>query len=228
LKRNHSIRVAALSGLIGKRLGLSEDEILLARTIGLLHDVARFEQYTRFRTFRDPDSFDHGDYGAQMISDLQPLRKIDEESREIIKTAIWHHNKARIPSDLSERQLLHTKLIRDTDKLDIIYLTCNGLKNGTNNHNFSGIGESGPISPEILRSLITQKFVDYNSLKTGSDFQLLKIGWVYDLNFTPSMALLHKRNHLEILKKTLPDADGLPTILEGINDHLREKLADSM
>ncbi len=224
LKRNHSLRVAALNGLIGKRLGLAENEILLARSIGLLHDVARFEQFSRFRTFRDPHSFDHGDYGAQMICELEPLKIIGEETKEIIISAIRYHNKPRIPSHLSERQLFYAKLIRDTDKLDIIYLTCKGLKDGTDLHNFTGIREAGPISPEILRSLSEQQFVDYNSVKTEGDFQLLKIGWVYDLNFTPSLTLLHKRNHLEILKRSLPDTQGLQPILDRIDNHFRKKL----
>jgi HD superfamily phosphodiesterase len=224
MKRNHSLRVAGLNGLIGKRLNFPDEEILLARSIGLLHDVARFEQYSRFRTFRDPHSFDHGDYGAHISRDIKPLKQLSDETMEIIVSAIRYHNKPQIPSHLSEQQLLYTRLIRDTDKLDIIYLTCKNLKNGTDHHNFSGIRETGPISPEVLRQLGEQQFVDYNSLKTGSDFQLLKIGWVYDLNFAPSLALLDKRNHLEILKDNLPDTQELQPILDRIDNHLHQRL----
>jgi HD superfamily phosphodiesterase len=45
LKRNHSLRVSSLSGLISKKIHLSEEDIILAKIIGLLHDVGRFEQF---------------------------------------------------------------------------------------------------------------------------------------------------------------------------------------
>ena len=39
----------------------SAKEIELAGLIGLLHDIARFEQFTKYQTFNDRLSFDHGD-----------------------------------------------------------------------------------------------------------------------------------------------------------------------
>ena len=41
--------------------------IELASLIGLLHDIARFEQYTKYKTFNDLESFDHGDYGVEIL-----------------------------------------------------------------------------------------------------------------------------------------------------------------
>ena len=46
---------------------LSGSLALLAECGGLLHDVARFEQYKQFKTFQDAKSFDHGDAGARII-----------------------------------------------------------------------------------------------------------------------------------------------------------------
>ena len=60
-KQKHSLRVMELSTKIATELKLSQDEINLATLIGLLHDIARFEQYTQYKTYRDVDSFDHGD-----------------------------------------------------------------------------------------------------------------------------------------------------------------------
>ena len=45
-KQLHSIRVMELSEKIAKRLNLSKEKIEIATLIGLLHDIARFEQYT--------------------------------------------------------------------------------------------------------------------------------------------------------------------------------------
>lgn len=224
LKRNHSIRVAALCGLISRQLDWPREEVLLARTVGLLHDIARFEQYSRFGTFRDPLSFDHGAYGAELLSELEVLGSVDQPTLELIGSAVRYHNKAQVPADLPEHHLDHTRLVRDADKLDIIYITCKGVRDGSDQHHFSGLGRNGQVTPEVMQLLTERKFVDYNLMRTANDFQLLKIGWVYDLNYRPSLALLHKRNHLEELKATLPDSRQLNKVLAGIDNHLREQL----
>ena len=46
-KYYHSLRVMDLSILIAKYLGLNNKDITLASFIGLLHDYARFEQWTK-------------------------------------------------------------------------------------------------------------------------------------------------------------------------------------
>ena len=64
-KQEHSLRVMEISKQIAKGLNLSQEEIDLATLIGLLHDIARFEQYTQYHTFKDMLSVDHGDLGAE-------------------------------------------------------------------------------------------------------------------------------------------------------------------
>ena len=56
-----------LSLSIASSIGLNEEKINLAKLIGLLHDIARFEQYTRYQTFRDIESIDHGNLGAEIL-----------------------------------------------------------------------------------------------------------------------------------------------------------------
>ena len=53
LKRRqlHSLRVMKKSRIIAQSLKLSEEEIQIATLIGLLHDIGRFEQYTKYNTF---------------------------------------------------------------------------------------------------------------------------------------------------------------------------------
>ena len=50
-KQLHSLRVMQKSRIIAKSLKLSEEEIQIATLIGLLHDIGRFEQYTKYNTF---------------------------------------------------------------------------------------------------------------------------------------------------------------------------------
>ena len=63
-KIGHSIRVMEISREIAKSLNLTEEQVDLATLIGLLHDIARFEQMKRYGTFKDKLSVDHGDLGV--------------------------------------------------------------------------------------------------------------------------------------------------------------------
>ena len=123
LKRNHSLQVSALAGLISKKLCLGKEDIILAKVIGLLHDVGRFEQYMRYRTFVDRHSFDHGKFGANFLMRLKPIIDLNFSDQKIIQCAVTRHNKARIYPGINGRQLLHTQIIRDADKLDILHIT---------------------------------------------------------------------------------------------------------
>ena len=66
-KKFHSIRVKEISKEIANSLNLSKEYVDLAMVIGLLHDIGRFEQEKQYKTFIDAHSFDHGDYGANLL-----------------------------------------------------------------------------------------------------------------------------------------------------------------
>lgn len=226
LKRKHSIRVASLSGLIAQRLGLPEEQILLAKLIGLLHDIARFEQFTRYRTFRDQLSFDHGEYGVELLGRMEILKGIDNTTLNTIRSAIFYHNKIEVPSTLGAGELLQAQLIRDADKLDIFYLTGRDIRRGENHTVPAELEKNGKLTPEVIAALAQRKPISYESVRTQSDFLLLKIGWVYDLNFVASMAILQKRNLLANFKSALPASNDVEAFLSQIDTYLQEKLAD--
>lgn len=151
LKRNHSLRVSALAGLIGRRIRLAGEEIALARTIGLLHDVGRFEQFTRYRTFVDRLSIDHGAFGADLLGDIPAIQHLDAAAREVVCSAVAHHNKAALPPGLDPRRRLHAQLVRDADKLDILHLYTKDLHRQT--HALIGPIKTREISPAVLQAL---------------------------------------------------------------------------
>ena len=99
-KQLHSLRVMKISREIATKIGLAQNDIDLATLIGLLHDIARFEQYTQFQTYRDLESFDHGDYAIKILE--KDIRKYIEtpEYDDIIKVGIKNHNKYQIEEGL--------------------------------------------------------------------------------------------------------------------------------
>ena len=120
-KQTHSLRVMEISKQIAERLGLSQEDVELATLIGLLHDIARFEQYTRYNTFRDLESIDHGDLGAEILQkDIRKYIETDQYDDIIIK-AVKNHNKYKIEAGLTAKEELFSKIVRDVDKIDIFY-----------------------------------------------------------------------------------------------------------
>lgn len=124
LKYNHSYRVMKLSEKYATMLGFSEYDIKLATVIGLLHDIGRFEQLKVYHTYEDAISIDHALYGIKELFEKGHIKKFwkNEEDYELIRFAIYNHNKFKIEKTEDERILMHTHLIRDTDKIDIMFL----------------------------------------------------------------------------------------------------------
>ena len=122
-KIDHSLRVMQVSETIATNLRLEQEKIELAALIGLLHDIARFEQVRIYNTFKDSISFDHGNYGVKILTENNYIRKFiqEDEYDDIIEIAIKNHNKFAIEDGLNEKELLFSKIIRDADKLDILY-----------------------------------------------------------------------------------------------------------
>ena len=60
LKEEHTARVCLEIVDVGKSLDLNQSNLYLAEVMALFHDVGRFEQYAKYRTFFDLVSEDAG------------------------------------------------------------------------------------------------------------------------------------------------------------------------
>ena len=64
LKVDHTYRVSDIASRIGMSVGADGD---FSWFLGLLHDIGRFEQLTQYGTFKDADSVDHAELGADIL-----------------------------------------------------------------------------------------------------------------------------------------------------------------
>ena len=108
-KYEHTFRVMEISKNIAESIGLNEEQIEIATFIALFHDISRFEQYTKYKTFNDLVSFDHGDYAVEILEKSNILEEFsaDGKVKDIIKKAIKNHNKFRIDSSLNEEEQIY-------------------------------------------------------------------------------------------------------------------------
>ena len=195
LKFYHSHKVENIAGEIAKSINLSEEEIELAKLVGLLHDIARFEQYTRFQTFSDLKSIDHGDYGVEILKQNNFIRKfIDtDEYDNIIFKAVKNHNKFKIEDGLTEKELLYSKIARDADKIDIFFEVL--ITFYTDQHE-KDIFESELISDEILEQVLNHKTLLYKPNATKMDSYIAMLCLTFDLNFKYSYEIMQKEDYI--------------------------------
>ena len=64
LKIDHTYRVADIASRIAVSVGENPD---FSWFLGLLHDIGRFEQLTQYGTFKDAESVDHAELGADIL-----------------------------------------------------------------------------------------------------------------------------------------------------------------
>ena len=69
LKSEHTKRVCAEMAALCESIDLDADRRISAGIAALLHDVARFEQFRRFRTFSDHQSVDHAALAMDLIEE---------------------------------------------------------------------------------------------------------------------------------------------------------------
>jgi len=195
LRFYHSHRVENIAGEIAKSINLSEEEFELAKLVGLLHDIARFEQYTRFQTFSDLKSIDHGDYGVEILKQNNFIRKfIDtDEYDNIIFKAIKNHNKFKIEDGLTEKELLYSKIARDADKIDIFFEVLTTFY--TDQHERNAF-ESELISEEIFEEVLKHTPLLYKKNATKMDSYIAMLCLTFDLNFKYSYEIMQKEDYI--------------------------------
>ena len=223
-KQKHSIRVMKISKKIAEKLNLTQEEIDIATLIGLLHDIARFEQYTKYHTFKDIDSIDHGDLGVEILN--RDIRKYIETDKydEIIKLAVKNHNKYKIQQGLNSKQELFAQIIRDADKIDILYESVEMFWK----ENEKEVEESD-ISPKVFEEFLNSVQIKVADRKTPMDSVISTIAFIFDINFKISFEILETEDYInKILDrykiKDLKTKEKVEKIREIAKLYIRQKL----
>ena len=186
LKYHHSHRVMEIAKEIAESLSLNENEVYIASLCGLLHDIGRFEQYTKYGTYKDSKSEDHGDLGFNILNDgLINKFDMDDLTKKIVLSATKEHNKMDY-EPLNEQYDLFIKITRDADKLDIAKTQCI-----TNNDS------EIVLKDEVVNAIYNDELVNNLVCETGTDEILRTIAWINDLNFPYSYQYLLDNNIID-------------------------------
>lgn len=207
LKAAHSRRVCENIRDIGKSIALSRQDLVVAEAAAMLHDIGRFEQYQRYRTFVDHKSEDHAALGVRIIHENRLLEAFDQASADIIRQAVACHNRMTLPLDADAHSLLILKLLRDADKVDIWRVVTEYYQNSAANRNQAvelDLPDNGNIAEPVYQALMRGNLVRMADMRTLNDFKLLQIGWIYDVNFRRTFEMIKENRYLDIIRDKLP------------------------
>ncbi len=227
-KESHTQRLCREIRYIADKLSLSEPQQRVAEAVALFHDIGRFEQFVRFRTFHDAISVRHALLGVQILKQERVLESLEESQREWILKAVEYHADKQLPKDLGGPCLMYAQLIRDADKLDIYKIIIRYYDQYRNNPKDSSLTFGFPnhpeCSPHIVEKMLRGESIDYNELRSMNDMKLTQLGWVHDINFTVTLEQIKERRYLETLISFLPNMAETETIGRRIFSIVDEKL----
>ena len=210
-KYHHSFRVSDIARNIAISLNLSDEDIKLAKNCGLLHDIARFKQFTEYKTYIDANSFDHGDVGYEILKELLE----DSNDKDIILMATKYHNKYEL-GNVDDRTKLFCNIVRDADKLDIIKEQGNFMND-----------EEIIIKKELIDAIYNDKICHNKDVKTNTDVILRMLSWVNDFNFDYSYQFLIDNNIIEN-KFNLLNLYGQREDMEKLKDFIYNKINNKL
>ena len=195
LKYHHSFAVMDLMGELAFRLGFDKEKLEIAKLIGLLHDIGRFEQFAKYNKLDDSVS-NHAEESVVYLFDENHIRDFIEDDKydEIIKTAIKYHNSLEMPTILKDECLLFTKMIRDMDKVDI-------YKQLAVHYDF--IFKAEEVNEDVLKSFQQEKCISLKERKSNSDVVIQKLAFIFDINFNESLDILVSSDNFDLFLSTV-------------------------
>lgn len=203
LKYEHTFKVCEIVLKIGKSLDFSREELLILETMALLHDLGRFEQYYKYKSFNDKNTVNHAYLAIKIINKDGILNNIKEKN--LIRACIALHNKVIIPEFLDKRKKLYLKILRDADKIDILRVVVLNYEGFSNNNVITlGLNNENKVSEHILKKAKNKEAIKYTELKTSNDLKLLQMSWLYDINFKKSLEIIEEKDYINKIYSHIP------------------------
>lgn len=226
LKIEHTERVCKNILMLGKAEKIGEKELRLAETIAIFHDLGRFEQFTKYKTFLDSKSENHALLGLKILRKTGILSALPLEEKNIVLKAVEYHNLMGIPesAEKSKKLLFYSKLIRDADKVDILKLVsedCQAKAKGRNPALENYLPDTAGCSKAIVMDILNNRMAKIGDVKNQNDMKLLRLSWVFDINFPTTFALLKQLGYLDTIIYSLSDVKQIHTIEKALEGYLQ-------
>ena len=199
LKIDHTYRVAELCDKLAKSLNLAREECDFAWMSGMFHDIGRFEQLRIYHTFQDNISVNHAALSADILFKKEKLIDcfIDDKDfdYELMEKVIRYHNVYILPANQGERERMFCNILRDADKIDILRVNCETPPTEIYDLPEEAFTEA-EITDEVFEAVMRSEHVDRNFSKTGIDYVLGHMAFVFGLVFSESFRQVKNQGYI--------------------------------
>ena len=219
-KFHHTFRVVEYAKDIARSEGLDDADTRLAMLCALLHDIARFRQWTLYDSYTDNKNFDHGDEAYNILKYKNYISKYttDPYEQNIILKAVKNHNKYKIDDKLSEKEIYYTKLLRDADKLDILV---------SQNNDINGVII---LNPEYVKPFKERRLFKNSGVTGEYEIILRQIAFVYDINFKYTYRFIKENdiisNKIDLLISHSSNLGIIEYIKKIVEEYIDERMKD--
>ena len=195
----------------------------MSEVCGLFHDIGRFEQWRRFETLVDAQSVDHGDLGAEILSGNDYIQTFSPADTDAIIQAVKYHNKYKAPDALQGRSRILTDIVRDADKIDILYLLSKGelLKKSHNSD----------MSESVFQRLLNGEGIRPQDIKTKADRVAVYLAFPFDFRYRRSFELVEENDYINKLIDIQEEEEGSAELgrkLETLRRHLERYIEENI
>ena len=226
-KYEHTYRVVEYAKIICEKEKFSSYDKNISLVCALFHDIARFEEWTKYGSW---NKIDHGDLGYEILKEnnLIDLITDDEKEQEIILNVVKYHNKFSLPDSLNEMEMKVLSVVRDADKIDILNTQTNDKHFEKNNNIYWDEQEKTDLSKTIINNILNEELVD-NKLVTNTGILLVKqLTFLFDINYRTSFKIIYNldivNKKLNVLKNLIIDDKKYKLIEMKFKDYLESNI----
>ncbi len=225
LKLVHSQKVRHLALILAQDIDVGERALFLSELCGLFHDIGRLPQFKKYGTFLDAKSEDHALLSVKVLMENQVLKDLKFEERQVVLDAIYVHNKFSIPENFKGLKLTLSKILRDADKIDIWRVFDEFYTKGKGSTEINlGLPPGDAISSEVMEDFSSGRIVKLENVKNQLDFMVMRLSWLFDINFKASLKIITQRGYIDTILERLPQGEERRLISSKLSRFLKERL----
>lgn len=222
LKENHSFRVVGHATKIMDSIHSDPSFKDAATLAALFHDIGRFPQLSKYGTFDDRQSVDHGEFGAKVL-EFEGVLYGRPKAGDIIE-CVRYHNGFALPRNITPELELMLKVVRDADKLDILELATANYESPKMDPTLDFAAVPGGVTNEAVTEVMAERNLDARRLRTGTDMKLLRLSWIFDLTYPYSFRYVQERKIVDRILATVQDAYWKEQVRQKLNGFIEKRM----
>lgn len=192
----HSLKSMDLAKIIATNLNIfNEEEIVIMQLIALFHDIGNFEQknYNYLDNFEEDSTMK----SIEILFDDGLIRKITDETKydNMIKVAIFCHNKDGLPKNIDEKMICACNIMKDVHKLEELRMVINYpyIDNRINTYPSTLVYNEFKLFRPLKRELSDN----------NADNILIVMSNLFGLNYKISYSIVEEKQYIEKITKSL-------------------------